>query len=105
MKLLLDTHVLYWWLAEQGRLSSTALAAISSVDGEAYVSLASAWEMAIKVGSGKWPAAERYLNDFERHAEIEHFRILSIGLPHVRAAGLMARPTAIRSKGCLPRRR
>ena len=66
MKLLLDTHALYWWLTEQERLSPNALAAINPKSNEVYVSIASAWEMAIKVGLGKWPEAKPLIENFEQ---------------------------------------
>ena len=51
MNLLLDTHALIWW--DEGReLSRAARRAIESADG-VYVSAASAWEVAIKVGLGR----------------------------------------------------
>ena len=46
--------------------SGLACAAIEATDTEVHVSVASAWEMAIKVGSGKWPEAEFLANRFEQ---------------------------------------
>ena len=92
MKLLLDTHVFFWWLTARSRLSRPTLDALSRIDSEIYVSVVSAWEMAIKVGAGKWPAAVPILQTFEDHVSIEQFRLLPITVPHVRAAGLMASP-------------
>lgn len=51
MKLLLDTHVLIWW-DEGRRLSSEARRAVNDAE-EVFVSAASAWEVAIKVGRGR----------------------------------------------------
>ena len=51
MRLLLDTHVLIWW-DEGRRLSAPARRAITDAD-EVFVSAASAWEVAIKVGLGR----------------------------------------------------
>lgn len=53
MKLLLDTHVLLWWLANPEEILPTALKAISSPTNEVYVSAASLWEMSIKQHMGK----------------------------------------------------
>jgi len=52
MKLLLDTHVLLWFLADDGRLNRPARQAIAKAD-DVFVSAASAWEIAIKVRLGK----------------------------------------------------
>ena len=51
MNLLLDTHVLIWW-DEGRRLSAGARRAIGSAEA-VYVSAASAWEIAIKIGLGR----------------------------------------------------
>ena len=51
MNLLLDTHVLIWW--DEGRqLAANAQRAIADADS-VYVSAASAWEVAIKIGLGR----------------------------------------------------
>lgn len=104
MRLLVDTHILFWWLVERDRLSPTALAAIGREDAEVLVSLASAWEMAIKIGAGKWTQATTVLNTFETLLAVEDFRLLPINLAHVRQAGLCNHCIAIRSTGCLLRR-
>lgn len=52
MKLLLDTHVLIWWLANDP-LQPSAFDAIRSPRNVVCVSAASAWEIGIKVGLGK----------------------------------------------------
>jgi PIN domain nuclease of toxin-antitoxin system len=52
MPLLLDTHVLIWWLENGNRLSAHARTQIvSAVD--VYVSSASLWELVIKIGARK----------------------------------------------------
>ena len=53
MTLLLDTHVLLWWLAGDDRLTPTMREAIADPTTPVVVSAASAWEMAIKAGLGK----------------------------------------------------
>jgi PIN domain nuclease of toxin-antitoxin system len=90
VRLLLDTHVFYWWMAEHSRLSADAQRAISEPTNEVYVSVASAWELAIKVGAGKWPEAVDIVDQFEHHLAAESFRLLTISVAHVRSAGLMA---------------
>jgi PIN domain nuclease of toxin-antitoxin system len=65
VRLLLDTNAVFWWLIDEAKLSPEAHTAIKAKNNEVYVSIASAWEMAIKVGLGKWPEARTLLNDFE----------------------------------------
>ena len=53
MKLLLDTHVLLWWLADDPRLGADARALIAEPSHAVLVSAASVWEIAIKRTLGK----------------------------------------------------
>jgi PIN domain nuclease of toxin-antitoxin system len=50
--ILLDTHVALWWRENSPRLGKDAREAIAGAD-VAYVSVVSAWEVAIKVSVGK----------------------------------------------------
>ncbi len=53
MRLLLDTHVLLWWLQNASRLSPGTRKAISDAAAVVHVSAATVWEAAIKVALGK----------------------------------------------------
>lgn len=53
MKLLLDTHALLWLRAGDRRLSRAARAAVEAKDVVLVLSVASVWEMAIKVSRGR----------------------------------------------------
>ncbi|MBF0168925.1 MAG: type II toxin-antitoxin system VapC family toxin [Alphaproteobacteria bacterium] len=53
MRLLLDTHLLIWWLNDDAALSVTARQAIADPGSEVFVSAASVWEIAIKHALGK----------------------------------------------------
>ena len=89
MRLLLDTHTVFWWLVDKDQLSPIAHAAIEAENNAVYVSVASAWEMAIKVGLRKWPEAAGLVGVFEFEIAEADFRILPISVEHVRSAGLM----------------
>jgi PIN domain nuclease of toxin-antitoxin system len=51
-RLLLDTHVLLWWLADGSELSEDLKGEIET-ELEVYVSVASLWEISIKAAAGK----------------------------------------------------
>lgn len=53
MIVLLDTHVLLWWLADDTRLPAHMRTAIADPETSVLVSAASAWEMSIKSALGK----------------------------------------------------
>lgn len=52
-RLLLDTHALLWWLADDPRLGPLARELIVDERNEANVSAASAWEISIKKALGR----------------------------------------------------
>jgi len=53
MKVLLDTHSMLWWLAQDQRLSSMARETIGDGRNHLIWSMASSWEISVKVGIGK----------------------------------------------------
>ena len=52
MKLLLDTQLYLWFLADSAKLSSNARTLIAEAE-DVFISAASIWEAAIKVGLGR----------------------------------------------------
>jgi len=65
--LLLDTHLVLWWMAgEASRISKRALAALGSEGIEPVVSAVTIWEAAIKRGLGKLDAPGDLLPQLER---------------------------------------
>jgi len=53
VKLLLDTHALFWSVEAPSKLSSTAMTALQDPANIRLLSAATIWEIAIKVGQGK----------------------------------------------------
>jgi PIN domain nuclease of toxin-antitoxin system len=54
LRLLLDTHLIVWWMnGEASKISEKALAALGSEDMEPVVSAVAIWEAAIKRRLGK----------------------------------------------------
>lgn len=53
MRLLLDTHALLWFIGGDARLSASARNAIEDLANVRLFSMASVWEIAIKVSLGK----------------------------------------------------
>ena len=54
MKLLLDTHIVLWWLRDDPRLGHRTKALIAEAQAEILVSVASFWELSIKARNGKF---------------------------------------------------
>lgn len=53
MKCLLDTHTLLWAVNDSPQLSSTVRTLLEDEDNDLFSSIASLWEIAIKLSSGK----------------------------------------------------
>jgi PIN domain nuclease of toxin-antitoxin system len=87
VRLLLDTHTLLWWLADDPTLAGPARDSIADPASRVFVSAASAWEMAIKRSLGKLEAP----SDLERQLERSRFEPLAITIPHAHAAGSLPR--------------
>lgn len=87
--LLLDTHVLAWWLLDSPRLGAAARAAISDPDRMILVSTVSVWEMAQKHGRGRWPEVGPGLATIEADLARLGFRVVPLTLAHALAAGAL----------------
>jgi PIN domain nuclease of toxin-antitoxin system len=77
MRLLVDTHVILWWLANDERLEKPARDALAEAD-DALVSVASAWEVSIKRSLGRLRVAATWAS----HLTTGSFGILPIHLRH-----------------------
>ena len=87
MNLLLDTHALIWWLADDPALSGKARDAIADIDNAVFVSAASAMEVTTKHRLGKLPQAAELAMNFEAILGTEGFRPLPIAIRHAAFAG------------------
>jgi PIN domain nuclease of toxin-antitoxin system len=82
-RLLLDTHAFLWAIAEPSRLSDETRTRIADPDITVAVSAASAWEIAVKVATGKLTLA----TDVVQEIEGAEFEKLPITIAHGLAAG------------------
>jgi PIN domain nuclease of toxin-antitoxin system len=80
VKLLLDTHVLLWAATDPGRLSAEARAVLEDGANDVFVSVVTAWEIAIKQSLAKLDLprpAEQWLPDVLRRSG---FEVAEVGL-------------------------
>lgn len=87
MRILLDTHVLLWWLLDDKIVSPAARAAIADDANDTLVSAASAWEIAIKYKTGKLPTVAPLMAHLENAILDEGFSGLAVTLRHGELAG------------------
>jgi PIN domain nuclease of toxin-antitoxin system len=92
VRLLLDTHTLLWWLADDSALPSLARKNISSRAHTIYVSAATACEIATKYRIGKLPQGAELASRFDSILASESFEPLPISTTHGVRAGLLPGP-------------
>lgn len=85
MKVLLDTHILLWWLSDDPSLPPLAEDAIANPDVEVWVSAVTAWEIAIKRAAGRLEAPDDLLDALAAN----DFDSLPITASHALAAGAL----------------
>ncbi len=83
MNLLLDTHVLLWWLDDYPTLSKKAKDAISHGKNLVFISAVVIWEIRIKQALGKLEIP----HDFRKVLDSQPFEMLDITVEHAHAVG------------------
>ena len=83
MNLLLDTHVLLWWLDDHPTLSKKAKDAISHGKNLVFISAVVIWEIRIKQALGKLEIP----HDFRKVLDSQPFEMLDITVEHAHAVG------------------
>lgn len=82
MKLLLDTHILLWYLDNNRKLPETWKCSIEDRHNSIAVSIASLWEIAIKVSLGKLELLDN-LTTIENILHQQGITILPVRVPHL----------------------
>lgn len=85
MRLLLDTHTLYWYIEGAPQLKATTQKLIQDVSNEILLSPVSYWEIAIKVSLGKWKLNRSYLDFIALALNQYGFEVLAILPTHTAA--------------------
>jgi PIN domain nuclease of toxin-antitoxin system len=89
---LLDTHILLWWLFDDPKLSNVARAVIQSPDNSILVSSASGWEIATKSRLGKLPHAGNVVKNLPFVLRRARLQVLPITMEHALAAAALPGP-------------
>jgi PIN domain nuclease of toxin-antitoxin system len=82
VNLLIDTHILLWWLADDPALPDWAASAIADPEHAVIVSAASVWEVSIKQANGRLDAPDDLIS-----AIADEFTTLPMTADHAMAAG------------------
>jgi len=81
VNILLDTHLLLWWMADHPMLPRRAREAIADEDNDVAISVANLWEIAVKAARLRLRAD---VVEVEEASRASGFAILSIEARHVR---------------------
>jgi PIN domain nuclease of toxin-antitoxin system len=82
MKYLLDTHTALWFMLEPHKLSETAKSIILDAGSPKYVSIVSAWEVALKLGTAKLSIGGG-LSEFYRMIDKNGFFSIGVEREHI----------------------
>ena len=82
MKILLDTHAFIWFVESNAKLSATAKALIENPNTEVKLSIASVWEMAIKVSTGKLAFTQPLDQFVPQQMRLNRIELLTLEMPH-----------------------
>jgi PIN domain nuclease of toxin-antitoxin system len=80
MNVLVDTHAVLWWLAGDKLLSRSAKRMLENPANRRCVSMASLWEIAIKISTGRLPTQNLTLRTIAEELAKQEFVILPIRL-------------------------
>ncbi len=83
MNCLLDTQVLIWYITGDQRLGDDTVAVITNADNTLYFSMASYWEMCIKISIGKLLLVEHWDRAIDREMIRNGIRWLPIRRRHL----------------------
>ncbi len=83
MRLLLDTHSILWYAFGSSKLSSLAKRLIDDQANDNSLSIASPWEVGIKVSSGKLELAKPVEAFFADQIRLLSLQLLPIKLAHI----------------------
>jgi len=83
MKLLLDTHAFIWWASEPDRLPRKILELFEKIENSLVLSVASVWEMQIKMQLGKLDLDMPIKELIESQQQANALQILPVELHHV----------------------
>ena len=82
MRLLLDTHIFMWMDSHQAKLSPTAKAALRNTANTLVLSVASLWEMQIKINLGRLPLRQPLQDIVKEQQQVNNLELLPVNATH-----------------------
>ncbi len=91
MRVLLDTHALYWWIYFPELLPPGVRGILGRPDTTVFASAVSAYEMSYKYHRGRWPEIASLVAAFDEMVLGEGFDLLPLSARHATHAGVYGR--------------
>ncbi|MCX6034460.1 MAG: type II toxin-antitoxin system VapC family toxin [Chloroflexi bacterium] len=89
MNILLDTHAFLWFVEDDIKLSATARALIEDNQSRPFLSVASLWEIAIKISLGKLQLTQPYEEFIPQQLAMNGIGILGVTIAHTAAVATL----------------
>lgn len=90
MKLLLDTHTFLWLVDGSPNLSAAAAGALTDPSNDLFLSAASVWELAIKIGNGKLTLRDSIEDFVRKWTAAYQLTPVPVEIPHAIAVAKLA---------------
>jgi PIN domain nuclease of toxin-antitoxin system len=85
MNILLDTHAFLWFVQDDPKLSPAARTLIEDSESRPFLSVASLWEIAIKISLGKLQLSQPYEEFVPQQLAMNGIGILNVTIEHTAA--------------------
>ena len=89
MRLLLDTHSFLWFIEGDRRLSADARRLIENLSNDRFLSIASIWEIAIKVSGGKLSLLQPIEQLVPRQLVLNRISLLGVTIHHAAVVAVL----------------
>jgi PIN domain nuclease of toxin-antitoxin system len=89
MRILLDTQAFLWFITDDPKLSDLARSVIENPDNERLLSIASLWEIAIKMSLGKLEVEKPFEELIPHQLEFNDIAVFGIEIGHLQKVAAM----------------
>lgn len=83
MRLLLDSHVFVWMHDQPNKLSPAVKNALTDPANQIFLSVASAWELQIKIILGKFGLSDKLENVITQQRQANNLQMIPVELSHI----------------------
>ncbi|RYE20517.1 MAG: type II toxin-antitoxin system VapC family toxin [Sphingobacteriaceae bacterium] len=82
MRILIDTHILIWYLDGNDKLSDKLYYQLNDVQNDVFISIVSLWEIAIKMNIGKLSLSQSLI-EIQDYLTSKEFILLEVKFTHL----------------------